>query len=60
MLILLVDLRLDVLPVVVGEFLLVVEWIEISHLICDDCGSLSLDDLASLVDILGGHGGDAW
>lgn len=62
LLVLLINLLLDVLPVIVGELLIIVEWVERSHLVREaGCCLLCLDRIGSLVNALAcWHGSDSW
>lgn len=60
LLILFINLLLDVLPVIVGELLLVVEWVELSHLVRNHRRCLlGLNRVVPLINSLGRHGGDS-
>lgn len=61
--ILFIDFLLDIFPVIVSEFLFIIEWIESSKLIIQ-CFCLlllgSCSRVGSLIDFLGWHSSDSW
>lgn len=60
LLILPIDFLLDILPVIMREFLVITKWIKLSHLI-GNCSYLFVhDSVGPLVDSLGRHCRDTW